>query len=234
MQNPVMRYLALLLMLFHAPGQGAEPIRVAVAANFRGTLEQATRSFTAATGQRVVFSSASTGVLYTQITRGAPYDLFFAADRNSAVRLETGSDTGAAFCYARGRLVLAGGDGGLAQLADPDLSLAIANPATAPYGRAAMAVLSRPEFSDGGTRKLVRGSNAVQAYQFWRSGAVDLALLPRAMAPGATPVPAAWHGSLDQYAIALASGPAVDAYLNWLRSDTVRTQITNAGYEPCP
>ena len=98
-----------------------------------------------------------------------------------------------------------------------------------------MQVLAREEFYAGDTRKLVRGSNVIQAYQFWHSGAVNLALLPRALVPsGATPVPRDWHQPLDQHVVALSSDPAVDAYLNWIRSDNVRSLITNVGYEPCP
>jgi molybdate transport system substrate-binding protein len=234
-----MRYLLLFLLLGCGSAAGSstgEPLRIAVAANFRATLQQATELFQQQTGIEVVLSSGSSGVLYTQIVHGAPFDLFFSADRESAEKLAVGAAPGAAFCYARGRLVLAGGNGELGQLADPGLDLAIANPATAPYGVAAMAVLARPEFAAGSGRRLVRGANVVQAYQFWHSGAVELALLPRALAPLATLVPAAWHQPLDQFAIALtpvAANPALARYLRWIRSDTVRTLILDAGYEPC-
>ena len=240
-----MRYF--LLFLFLLPGCGSSlgadsgaPLRIAVAANFRATLQQASELFEQEAGFQVVLSSGSSGVLHTQIVHGAPFDLFFSADRESAWKLAQaagGNAAGEPFCYARGRLVLAGGTGELAQLGDPALSVAIANPATAPYGVAAMAVLARPEFAAGRARKLVRGANVVQAYQFWRSGATELALLPRSLAPQATPVPAAWHQPLDQFAIALtpvAANPALARYLNWIRSDTVRTLILDAGYEPCP
>lgn len=234
------RYLLLFALLIPGPGHGAEPVRVAVAANFRATLEQLNPLFQQQTGYQVVLSSASTGVLVSQILHGAPFDLFFSADRQAAFVV---ADAGVAtprdqpFCYAVGTLVLAGGNGRLSQLGDPALSLAIANPATAPYGAAAMAVLERPEFREGRDRKLLRGANVLQAYQFWHSGAADLALLPAAMAPRATPVPPAWHRPLEQFALALrppADHPALNSYLNWIRSDTVRALITDAGYQPCP
>jgi len=231
-----MRYTALLLLLFVSPLWASEPVRVAVAANFKQTLQQISAQFEAKTGYRVTLSSASTGVLFSQIVHGAPFDLFFAADRETPEKLvSSGSAVSGTFCYARGSLVLAGGDGTLAQLANPRLSLAIANPVTAPYGRAAVQVLAREEFKSGNARKLVRGNNVVQAYQFWHSGAVDLALLPRALAPdAATPVPHNWYQPLEQHAAVLARNGAVDAYLDWIRSDTVRSLITEAGYEPCP
>jgi len=238
-----MRTVAILSMfllassLMSAPTAVAvEPLRIAVAANFKPTLERLSREFQRESGIRVALSGASTGVLATQIENGAPFDLFFAADRATPARLRITLSKNAddLFCYARGSLVLAGADA-LSALARPDLSLAIANPATAPYGRAALEVLARPEFKGGAGRKLVRGNNVAQAYQFWRSGAVDLALLPRALAPAtATPVPPDWHAPIVQYALVVQPGAAVDAYLAWLRSDTVRNLILEAGYEPCP
>lgn len=235
-----MRYVLLLFLTLVAPAHAEETLRIAVAANFRGTLQQVSEIFQRQSGYRVVLSSGSTGVLHTQIVHGAPFDLFFAADRVSPEKLaaESAKPTlGEPFCYAMGRLVLAGGSGDLAQLGNPALSLAIANPVTAPYGVAAMTVLARPEFAPGEPRKLVRGTNVVQTYQFWHSGAVDLALVPRALAPAATIIPDAWHQPLEQFAISLtptANNPALTRYLEWIRSDTVRTLISDAGYEPCP
>ena len=235
-----MRYLLLLLLFVTCQGLAGEPLRVAVAANFRATLQQISDLFEQQTGHRVTLSSGSTGVLYAQILHGAPFDLFFSADAASTQKLvaeDAGDTLGEPFCYARGSLVLAGGNGDLAQLANPALSLAIANPVTAPYGEAAMAVLARPEFAAGSDRKLVRGANVVQALQFWHGGGTRLALLPKALAPNATPIPQGWHLPLDQFAISLTpptANPALASYLNWIRSDTVRTLIFDAGYEPCP
>ncbi len=232
-----MRYLTLLTLLASCLAGAAEPLRVAVAANFRPTLERLSEGFTRRTGQPVAITAASTGVLYTQILKGAPFDLFLAADRASALRLHEQGRALEPFCYARGSLVLAGGDGRLGQLADPARSLAIANPATAPYGVAAMEVLARPAFTAGAGRRLVQGANVMQAFQFWHSGAADLALLPRALAPDATPVPPEWYQPIEQWGAALATPaerPGLAAYLDWLGSDTVRSLITDAGYAPCP
>lgn len=238
-----MRRVALIALLLAIPAWADAPIRIAVAANFRTTLEKINVQFEARTGYQVVLSSASTGVLYSQIINGAPFQLFFAADRASPERLVAARPSAAssdAFCYALGRLVLTGGDGTLDQLADPARSLAIANPVTAPYGKAAMQVLDRPRFRPGRGRKLVRGNNVAQAYQFWHSGAVGLALVPRALIPtaplprAATPVPGDWHSPLAQYAVVLTRNRVVDAYLKWIKSATVRALIIDAGYDPCP
>lgn len=227
-----MRHLILLVLLLPLSAWSGDTIRVAVAANFKPTLEVISAEYELASGHRVLLSSASTGALYSQILHGAPFDIFFAADATTPARLASMAQTPE--CYARGRLVLAGGSADLQELANPAMSLSIANPKTAPYGAAALEVLARPEFDAGSGRKLVRGSNVVQAFQFWFSKGVNLALVPRSLAPTASPVPLDWHRPLEQHVIALQDREAVVAYLNWIRSDSVRSLINRAGYEPCP
>ena len=233
-----MRILAPLVLVLLATFAHAEPpLRIAVAVSFKPTLEKISRQFEANTGIRVALSSASTGTLATQILYGAPFDIFFAADRETPQKIQSRRDTknSNVFCYAFGSLVLAGSSGDLSALGQATRSLAIANPATAPYGRAAMQVLARPEFSAAAARKIVRGNNVAQAYQFWASNTVDLALLPRALAPqDALQIPQKWHAPIAHYAIVLQSSAALDTYLKWIRSATVRALITQSGYRSCP
>ncbi|MBT4522566.1 MAG: molybdate ABC transporter substrate-binding protein [Halieaceae bacterium] len=211
-----------------------------VAANFKSTAAVLNTRFTAATGHRVTLSSASTGTLSTQIRYGAPFDIFLSADVNAAARLEADGYgvLGSRFCYAMGKLVLIGDSGNIEDLGNPDLSLAIANPLTAPYGKAAQQVLARPEFSSAGSRKLVRGNNVIQTYQYWHSAAVDLALIPLSLAPPAhTLIPQNWYTSLEQHAILLRTGQknqAAKAYLDWLGGESAQALISDAGYGQCP
>ena len=228
-----MRLLLVFLIALALPIRADEPLRIAVAANFRPALERINARYEQESGQRFRLSGASTGVLANQLLHGAPFDLFFAADADAPARLRQeniGIDT---FCYARGQLALAGGN--LSDLGEQSLSLAIANPATAPYGRAAQAVLGREEFAAAKGRKLVRGNNVLQAYQFWRSGAVDRALVARSLTPDeGIPVPLDWYPALTQHALVVSDHPALAAYLEWFRSDTVRSLILDAGYQSCP
>jgi molybdate transport system substrate-binding protein len=232
-----MRHVHLLIaLLLPLHLEAVEPVHVAVAANFRSTLAALNPDFESRTGYTVRLTSASTGILYSQIVHGAPFDLFLAADARTPHRLAQ-AGRGDTFCYAMGSLVLVGGSGSLDQLADPTLSVAIANPETAPYGEAARQVLSRKEFAAGESRRLIRANNVAQAYQIWHVGGAPLALVARALARGATLVPAAWHSPLEQHAILLDRGrpsEAALAYSEWLRSDRVRTLITESGYDPCP
>ncbi|WP_182174314.1 molybdate ABC transporter substrate-binding protein [Sediminihaliea albiluteola] len=233
-----MRYLWLFCLCLALPCWSNETLRVAVAANFRPVLEQINPEFEAAQDTTVLLSSASTGVLHNQIRYGAPFDILLAADSDTPAILEQEGFTlpGQRYCYALGRLVLLGASDWSA-LADPRQSLAIANPTTAPYGRAAEEVLSRDEFQAGHKRKLVLGNNAVQTWQFWHSGGVNLALVPQSLSLDAgLLVPQQWHNAIEQQAVLLpraADKPQAQAYLKWLLSPAVRQQIRQYGYDNC-
>ena len=90
---------ALLLTL---PAASASPLRVAVAANFAMTARSLGSTFEAASGQRVEFSVASTGVLVSQILHGAPFDVFLSEDAQGPTLLASYEKAvpGMQFCYA--------------------------------------------------------------------------------------------------------------------------------------
>ncbi len=234
-----MRLSALLLILcLPALPAVAEPLRVAVAANFRATAERAGAAFQRETGTEVVLSSAATGMLYNQLRHGAPFDLFLAADAERPRRLaEEGVGVAESRrCYARGRLVLLGGP--LDALATPGQRVAIANPGVAPYGIAAEAVLGRPPFA-GVERRLLRGASVQQAWQFHATGAANLALVARSLVGPADrwePIPADWHAPIEQQAIVVAGGreAAASAFLGWLSGSAARPILARDGYDPCP
>lgn len=229
----------MLLLLCLAGAAAAETVlRVAVAANFRPAAEALAQQFERDNGATVVLSSASTGVLAAQLRAGAPFDILLAADRERPQRLaHEGFASGPARCYAKGSLVLLGAGALAPALADPTLSLAIANPETAPYGAAAMAVLGRPEFAAASGRRVVRGANVQQALQFFDSGAADLALVARSLRPASgIPVPDNWHPPIDQYAIVSTQSKRKDlaeAFLSHLRSPVIADQLPALGYQPC-
>jgi len=129
----------------------AADVRVAVASNFLGPLQGLAAGFEAETGHRLIVSSGSTGKLYAQIVNGAPYDLFLAANSREPQRLEQDGEIepDTRYIYALGLLALWMPAADSVSLADaraafapaPGRRVAIANPETAPYGDAAVAVL---------------------------------------------------------------------------------------------
>jgi molybdate transport system substrate-binding protein len=234
-----MHRLIFIFFLYLAPPTLGGEVTVAVAANFRQTAASMSAIFEAKTGHQVNLSSASTGILHSQITHGAPFDIFLSADNHSPTLLENQGYgvAGQRFCYARGQLILAGGSGSLKDLGNSGLSLAIANPRTAPYGKAAQEVIRRKEFSAGNNRTLVQANNVVHAYQYLVTGSVDLSLVAQSLTPGeGIAIPENWYTAIEQQALLLAraeKNPAALDYIKFLKSSQARALMTNAGYGAC-
>jgi len=224
----------------------ADEVRVAVATNFIEVMETLAQRFEQRTGHRVLLSSGATGKLYAQIKNGAPFDLFFAADarRPELLEQEGVALPGSRFTYARGELVLwspqpALIDDGPATLAAAQFDhLAIANPKTAPYGRAAQQALEQLGLWQTLQGKLVRGENIGQAYQYVHSGNAALGFVARSQvyrrgeyaAGSHWLVPAALHDPIVQQVVQLQPSAAADGLLEYVRSPEARTLIEGFGY----
>lgn len=219
-----------------------ETAYAAVAANFTRPMQRLTKQFERQTGYVIRTSSASTGALFAQISHGAPYDLFLAADAARPGRLEQAGLTvpGSRFTYAIGELVLWAPRRGTVSeqvLKQDDFDhLAIADPRTAPYGAAAKQVLVSLHLWPAIAPRLVRGESINQAYQFVVSGNAALGLVARSQlvaARGATwPVPQKLYRPLTQQAVLLKHGqdnPSARAFMQYLKTKA-RSIIARFGY----
>ncbi len=246
----VIPMLVFCLFCMMAVDADAEPVTVAVASNFTRAVQDIVASFAIESGQVVQVTSASTGKLYVQISNGAPFDVFLAADAERPRLLEAAGRgvEGSRFTYAIGQLVLWSRDPALAgtdcrnRLNDLGASrLAIANPDTAPYGVAAREMLTGLGLWGRVEAQLVRGENIAQTLHFVSSGNASLGLIAKAQAtdarlPPATcswPVPANLHGPIQQQAILLkraACNESAAAFLEFLRSPAARQIVARHGY----
>ena len=221
----------------------AESVHVAVAANFVEVAEQLATLFKAQTGHDVIYSFASTGQLFTQISQGAPFEVFLAADdeRPAKAVAEGFGVEGTVFTYAIGQLALYSASlelsDGAAVLAREDFDkLAIADPATAPYGQAAIETLDRLGLIETIAPKFVTGENITQTLQFVQSGNAELGFVAASQVLGEAGVwlvPESFHEPIRQDAVSLkagASNPAAQAYLGFLTSKDAREIIESAGY----
>lgn len=239
--------LSLCLALIWQPPAAAAEVRVAVAANFSDTAQILADRFEARSGHQVILSPGSSGQLYAQIRQGAPFDVFLSADAERPARLaaEGLGRPASRFTYATGRLVLWSRTVGLVDPKGQVLTtgtfqhLAIADPAAAPYGRAAMEVLAGRRLDGRLKPRLVTGNSIAQTFQFVRTGSAELGFIALAQAitlKGGSRwlVPAADHRPIEQQAILLtaASDPnAAAAFLKFLRSPEARALIRSQGYE---
>jgi molybdate transport system substrate-binding protein len=226
-------------------------LAVAAAANLRPAIERLGEAFEGARPDvEVAVTYGASGSLHAQITAGAPFDAFFSADRETAAALAA---TGAAereVVYAIGALVVWVPHGspldverdGLRALARPEAGkVAIANPATAPYGRAAVEALRTAGAWEAVRPRVVLGESAAQAAQFAHSGAAGAALVPRslallpALAGGgrAFPVPEGDHRPIEQAAVVLTRSRSPElarAFLAFARGERGRALLAAAGY----
>lgn len=200
---------------------GSTELVVAAAADLSSALKVVAENYERKTGTTVKLSFGASGALTQQIQNGAPFDIFFSADMDYPRQLiAAGQAEGASlYQYAVGKLVLwVPADSpldvehqGVNALLDPSVQkIAIANPAHAPYGRAAVAALKHAEIYDRISARLVLGENISQAAQFAESGNAQAGFvaLAHVMAPAMQGKGKYWVVPADYYP-ALAQGVAV-------------------------
>jgi len=237
----------------------ARRVAVAAASDLRFALADILTALRATNPHLAVeVSYGASGSLVAQITQGAPFDVFLSADAALTRDLCAHglADPRSLFLYARGHLALFTALPpssldlpalGLRALLDPAVRrVAIANPAHAPYGRAAVAALARSGLTAAIAPKLVTGENVAQALQMAQSGAADAALvalsLTRAPAVRAAPgqvfaVPAELHPPIEQGGVTLrrATDPASAAIVTrFLQSPAARAILLRHGFDLPP
>ena len=227
----------------------ADEVQVAVAANFTAPMQEIAQAFEQDTGNRVVAAFGSTGQLYAQISHGAPFEVFLAADATTPARIEQDglAVTGTRFTYATGALALWSADASLISDGEQLLRsgsfqhLAIANPKTAPYGLAAKQVMQRLGLSAALAHTLVEGQSIGQTYQFVASGNAELGFVALSQVyrngeittGSAWQLPAELYEPIHQDAMLLDKGadnPAAAALLSYLKGERAAAIIRSYGY----
>ena len=214
-------------------------LSVAVAANFTDAAKEIGAAWARASGHRPMFSFGATGQLYAQIAQGAPFEVFLAADQETVRRAiaEKHAVADTQFTYARGRIELYSRDPGLVKgpqtlVEGAFARLAIANPAAAPYGAAAVEAMKKLGVYDRLARRLVQGQSIAQAHQFVETGNAELGFVALAQIVDSNEgsrwvVDEALYAPIRQDAVLTARGagsPAARAFLAYLAGpDAART-----------
>jgi molybdate transport system substrate-binding protein len=234
------------------PSPAQKPPTIAAAANLNFALEEIADAFARTRGTRVELVFGASGTLTRQIRDGAPFELFMAADEEFPNQLTAaGLTRDAGAVYAVGRLVVFAPRGsllkvderleGLARLAKAGgvTRFAIANPAIAPYGKAAEAVLRKRGLWDAIRPRLVLGDSIAQAAQFATSGnavggliAYSLVLAPDFGDRGTYAViPDADSPALRQRMVLLKRAtPAAAQFYQYVLSEAARAIFRKHGY----
>jgi molybdate transport system substrate-binding protein len=230
--RPIAVVLALLAACAPGPASAADApsITVFAAADLALAFKEIVPRFEKALGVRVTLVLGSTGQLAQQIEHGGPADVFFAADEAFIDRLVAQrallGETRA--LYAQGRIVLATAKAfgpkltGLRGLTDPKVRhVAIANPAHAPYGRAAEQALRKIGVWEAVRPKLVYGENIRHTLQFLQTGAAESGIVALSIANAPeidwVPIDPGLHAPLNQVTAVVRRSPRPELGLAFIQ-----------------
>ena len=243
-KNALLSLMALFAMVRFAD---AASVSVAVAANFTEPAKDIAARFEAETGNSVKLSFGSSGQFFSEISNGAPYEVFLSADIDHAQKADQAGLTvpGSRFTYAVGHLVLWSENPSLVDdevkvLAGGNFThIAIADPKLAPYGLAAQQFLKGQHLWTVLSPKLVTGKSIAQAYEFVKSGNADLGFVAlsqviRKREGSEWLVPDSEHAPITQQAVLLKPGAddsAAKAFFEFLKKPEAQAIILEYGYD---
>jgi molybdate transport system substrate-binding protein len=267
---PVFVLGCLLLSLFGCSGETPVPkpdptttkapaakheLRIAAAADLRFALDELVSAFKAGHPEsEITVTPGSSGNLFAQLSNEAPFDLFLSADIEYPRKLiEQGQGVkGSEFEYATGHLVLWATNESPFDIAGRGIDvvrdeavekIALANPRTAPYGRAAVAALKNLGVYDAVESRLVYGENVAQTAQMVESQGADLGIIALSLALSPPlrdmgkywPVPADSHPPIVQGGVVLRwtqDAALARAFRDFLVSVEGQAILRRFGFEP--
>jgi molybdate transport system substrate-binding protein len=247
--QPIRLFAPLLAMLVHLSAHAAE-VNVAVAANFTAPMNAIAAAFARDTGHQAKLAFGGSGKFYAQIKNGAPFQVLLSADDEIPAKLvqEGLADPASRFTYAIGTLVLWSAQPAYVDAKADVLKkshfnkLALASPKLAPYGKAAVEVLTGMGLLETLSAKFVQGENIAQTWQFVSTGNAELGFvaLSQVMKDGKIASGSAWvvpgklHSPIRQDAVILSSGKdnaAAEALVKYLKGGKAKAIIKSYGYE---
>ncbi len=160
-----------LILLFLFSGSiFANEINIAVAANVSYAIKPLIHEFNKTNTVKVRVILGSSGKLTAQIKNGAPYDIFLSANMKYPNRLYSdGIAISKPIAYAKGTLALFSSKKKVLNdisIINNAKKIAIANPKTAPYGKAAYEAITNAGLLESNIKKLVYAENISQAVQY--------------------------------------------------------------------
>ena len=246
--------LSLAACLTMAVSARAGEVSVAVAANFTAPMQKIASLFEQDTGHKATLAFGSTGRFYAQIKNGAPFDLLLSADDETPAKLakEGLAVDASRFTYAIGKLALWSKQPGLVDAQGLVLKsgtfdkIAVADPKLAPYGAAAVEVMTHLGVLNTLRPKFVQGENIAQTHQFVATQNAQLGFVALSQIIGSDGrlksgscwiVPADMMPPLRQEAVLLTKGErnrAASALLEFMKTGEAREVIRRHGYDTVP
>jgi len=232
---------ALILTAHHVV---AGEINIAAASDMKFALDEIAKVYMSRHSETKINTIfGSSGKTFTQISNGAPYDIYYSADIDYPNKLKAvGKVVGDVKPYAIGRIVLWSDTvditKGMNVLLSPKINkIAIANPEHAPYGRAAVAALKTYGIYEQIKSKLIFGENISQTAQYVQTHAADVGIL--ALSIASSPVlrdnpsfliPKNAHHELVQGYVLVKNNPEAKDFLTFFESKEANGILQKYGF----
>jgi molybdate transport system substrate-binding protein len=223
-----------------------EELNIATAANMQFAMEKLVQEFEKNHHINCNIILGSSGKLLAQIVEKAPYDIYVSADMKYPTELfKQGLTVGRPTVYAQGQLILWTGDTNWTnpeQVSFHDINrFAVANPKTAPYGKAANQVISFYKWTDQLRDKLVFGESIAQTNMFLISKSAEMGLTSQSVIyahkldnpPAYILIDSTAYQPIDQGVVVLKSSKKQDAanyFYEFLFSIEAKEILKNFGY----
>ncbi|MDP3914624.1 MAG: molybdate ABC transporter substrate-binding protein [Bacteroidota bacterium] len=184
-----MKQILTIIAFWIAMAAQAQTVKIAAAADLRYAMDEVVKAYKKTNpGANIEVIYGSSGNAFTQISNGAPFDVYFSADIVYPQKLkEAGLTLTDPKLYAIGRIVLWSASldvsKGLSVLAEkPKIKIATANPEHAPYGQRSVEALKFYKLYEKVEKQLIYGENISQAAQFCLSGNSEAGLIALSLA----------------------------------------------------
>jgi len=242
--------LTSLLSLFFTIAAHAQTLQVAVAANLQSVIKVLQADFKKKTGIEVQPIIGSSGNLVNQIKNGAPFDVFLSADISFPESLyKAGFSMDEPVVYTWGNLIVCSDQkidlkNWQAVLQKGKVKkIAIANPAIAPYGKAAEEALIKTGIMNKVKPKLVYGESIAQVNTYITTGVVTVGFTSQSFIKDAdknaklywTPVDAGLYTAVQQGMVILKHGKETNfeqaqKFYKYILSPAAKAIFTEYGY----
>lgn len=221
----------------------AETIRIAAAGNLQFVLPEIIKQYPHKK-HRIDITYASSGKLFAQISKGAPYHIYLSANEKFPNKLAASMPLiSAPYVYATGNIAVWSLTkdicDGLTEDILSDLShFVIPNPVYAPYGKAGMEWIVSADLDEPLSKKIVYAENLPQTVHYVKSGVADAAIIaysqykaPLLNGTGYLYLPEDnQYEPVKQAMVLLSDSAAVQSVYDFIRSDIAKSLFTSFGY----